>query len=77
MKKNNNNCVLELKSIIHFKVTAEGKELTQTYPSQNSQHFSIALEGSNKAKKKREKKNPVESADSYKSHTAGRSQMTV
>lgn len=71
------NCGLNCRSIINFKVTTESKGLTQTYPSQNSQHFSIALEGSNKAKRKREKKIPVESADSYKSHTAGRSQMTV
>lgn len=51
-------------------VTAERRELVNH--TQNSWHFNKA-----KRKKKTTEKNPVESADSYKSHTAGRSQMTV
>lgn len=70
-RSNMENCDLALKSIINFNSRGEEsclKFFGYVLFSVSEKH----IEGSNKAKKI-----PVESADSYKSHTAGRSQMTV
>lgn len=79
---NMKNCELTLKKSILNSRERERKVIPNV-PSQNSQLFlnSTLREVIRQRKREREreerKKNPVESADSCKSHTAGRSQMTV